>query len=138
MHRCPSSLCRLEGAHDAIVRGDGESLAQALTSCRRALEAIADAVFPAAAGVRVDRHGVERPVGPSHFRNRLALFLEDRVASRSRRDHDVAMLDTLVAQLKRLMDGINRGVHGEVEADDARRVYAATVQLLAELARHDR
>jgi len=136
--RSPRALLCLDGARDAIRAGSQENLAHAAVSCRRALEAIADAVWPPEKGVTVkDRHGHELEVGVEQFRNRLALFFERRVLSKSRRAHDIADLDALDKRLKLLIQGAGKGVHGDLDLGDARRLYLATIQMLAEMAQHD-
>lgn len=136
--RSPTALRRLDGARAAIARGDEESLAQGATSCRRTLEAIADAVFPPVEGVSIPNlAGKFLRVGAMQYRNRLALFLEERVASKSGRAHDLAMLDHLVAQVAPLVKGSSKGVHDEVALGEVQRLYLSTINLLAEIARHD-
>lgn len=136
--RSPRALRRLNGARAAVARGDEESLAQGATSCRRTFEAIADAVFPPAEDVRViNRAGKFLEVGATHYRNRLALFLEQHVISKSARTHDLVMLDHLVAQLAPLVKGSSKGVHDEVTLGEVRRTYLSTISLIAEIARHD-
>jgi hypothetical protein len=111
----------LDQLNSAIRRAheseDQESRAQALTSCRRVLVAIADLVFPARDEAYVDSSGHERPVGNGQYRNRLVAFVE----SRGSNTLNTALIGSVVDFADRIdaLDGLTqKGVHSAPSAED--------------------
>ena len=134
--RWPAVERALDAAHDSILRGDTESLAQAALACRRALNALADAVYPARRGMVRDRAGNARPAGRHEWKNRLMLFLEGNVSSRSTLQHDLRELEVLAQALRSFFQRLDAGTHGYPSAAELRRLYVLTWVAVAEVLRH--
>lgn len=110
----PEVLDKLSSAiRRAGESGDPEARAQALTSCRRVLVAVADIVFPASATAHIDSSGNAREVGPGNYRNRILAGLE--VAESTTHSHALqAAVDEFAVRLDRLDELTQKGVHDEV------------------------
>jgi hypothetical protein len=133
----PLALLRLNGARDAIERGDSESLAQGATSCRRAIDAITDAIYPSHEDMTVvSRRFGELKIGATFHRNRLVLFFEDVVSSRPVGKLTATQVDYLTALLAPFIKQASKGVHAEIDRVEAERIYMLTVMLIVEIAHH--
>jgi hypothetical protein len=128
---CPLALRRLHGARAALLRGDLESLAQCLASCRRTIEAVADALYAPGQGTASDSGGRVLENGANNYRNRLVLHLDGTRVSRTQHRSLVASLEVL---LIRLTDEFGKGVHGDVCQAEAEQAYLLTVFVVCQLA----
>ena len=131
-----TNSARLVALNENMRSGDNEAFSQALTSCRRLLATVADAIFPPRAEPYVDRHGKERAVGVEQYKNRLLAYLADRVDSAG----SFAILDTDLAPLAARLDAIYekacKGVHADVDQTEAQLTVIHTYLFLAEVVRH--
>jgi hypothetical protein len=132
---CPKALTCMTAAHDALLRGDEESMAHAVTSCRRALTALADAVEPPAPGTRPDHTGRERKVGRDEYKNRLLIHLGKCATSKSGRKLSIRELELLVHRLDALVDRLGKGVHDDYHYEDAAHIYLTSWAVIGEVVR---
>lgn len=130
----PKAIEQLLAAEERMADGDAESLSASLTSCRRVLSTVADAIFPPRSEPYVDHTGKSRKVGEAEYLNRLLAFMESRISSGSTR----AILDTQLSYLAARLDAVyakaSKGVHDEVTIDEARLVVVQTYLYLAKVA----
>ncbi|RYZ37201.1 MAG: hypothetical protein EOO71_28960 [Myxococcaceae bacterium] len=132
---CPQAAEQLLAVSERMNENSSESRSQALTSCRRLLSTIADAVFPPRSEPFTDGNGKERKVGPEQYVNRLLAFLEARLASGSSKAIAKAEMEHLAARLTALYEKHSKGVHSDVSEDETRLVVVHTYLLMAEIAR---
>jgi hypothetical protein len=132
---CPKVNQCLGGAHDAIARGDEESLAQGALSLRRALIALADHVEPPGAEERPDHTGKLRPVGREQFKNRLHIYLGRSTRSGDHRRLTMAELDRIDAQLSPFFRAVAKGLHAEAGKDDLAQLYTTSWSVIAQVVR---
>ena len=130
---CPKVNQCMRGAHDAMVRGDEESLAQGALSLRRALVALADYVEPAAPGTHPDHTGKERTVGQEQFKNRLYIYLGNKLASGHQRALTLAELDLIEHQLNSFVKALGKAVHADSPKDDLAQIYLTTWSVIAQV-----
>jgi len=76
---------RFPSVFERLGRGDNEAISHALTSCRRIIDAFADALFPAI-DVPVMVDGQPLDCSKDKPRNRLRAYMAENMASKSRRD----------------------------------------------------
>lgn len=81
--RAPSALERFNAAEAAISDGSPESLAHALTSCRRMIKALADALYPATNQSIVGADGKGREMTDDAYRNRLMQYAIERLGGQT-------------------------------------------------------
>lgn len=134
--KAPKATQQLLAAEERMADGDGESLSSALTSCRRVLSTVADAVYPPSDVPRM-HGGKPRKVGPEQYLNRLLAFVEDRASSASTSDILTSQLSHLASRLDAVYAKACKGVHDDVTEDEARLVLVQTYLLIAEVARFD-
>ncbi|OGV70399.1 MAG: hypothetical protein A2283_18990 [Lentisphaerae bacterium RIFOXYA12_FULL_48_11] len=106
-----------------------EDYAHVALSCRRIIEYVADELFPpvenAPAGQNLDKQ---------HFRNRLLAFADNERQSNASIDLIQASTDMLSEQLKKLSELQNKGIHGGILQNEARRCLIRTFLLLDDIA----
>ncbi len=132
--RSPTAARRMEAARERLLEGDVEALAQSMTSCRRALHALADTVYPARSQMVKDRDGNERKVDEPSFKNRLLMFLADAIDGSTVLDLAEATLDKTVNHLDALIEQLSKGVHVDVVREEAKQAYVQTWAFIAHVA----
>lgn len=133
--RSPTAAERMQSARQRLQEGDAEALAQCVTSCRRALHALADAVYPARRGKVKDRTGIERQVHAEAYKNRLLMFLTEAIESAKLHALAEATIDKVVGHLDALIDQLNKGTHADVIRAEATEAYVETWAVIARVAR---
>jgi hypothetical protein len=128
----PDVLEQMTAAHRRAVEGDREARTHALTSCRRALKAVADLVFPAQAEAFVGKDGTERLVGEDQYKNRLLAFLEG-AAHQTAADVVTSTLEDFVKRIDALNSLDGKGVHAEVEQQEVDLCVTQTYLLAGEV-----
>lgn len=124
-----SVLSKIPFVYDRLSEGEPEAISQGLTSCRRIIDAFADAVFPARAEpIQVDGKTFE--LTASHTKNRLNAYVSERVTSKSRRDR-------LRQTLTNLYDRVSAGVHSDVDSQEAKALLLQTYMYVGELTKLD-
>ena len=130
---CPPVSKAMNAAHDAILRGDVESFAQAATSIRRALVALADYVEPPGDEKRLDHTGKLLAVGPEQFKNRLRIYLGKRLEASLQRKHAVATLDLVDEQLGAVSRLLGKAIHADGARPELDQLYITTWSVLAQV-----
>lgn len=97
---------RFPSVFERLRQGDPEATSHALTSCRRIIDAFADAMFPASDEL-VDVDGQLLDCGQDKPRNRLRVYMAANISSKSRRDR-------LNKNLGELYSKVSAGVHSDV------------------------
>jgi hypothetical protein len=132
--RSPRAAERMASARQRLIEGDDEALAQSTTSCRRALHALADTVYPARKGKVKDRSGKERAVHGEAFKNRLLMFLSEGIPTSRMLELAEAKLDLVVTHLDLLARQLDKGVHADVIREEAIQAYVETWAVIAHVA----
>ncbi|EGB2554803.1 helix-hairpin-helix domain-containing protein [Salmonella enterica] len=101
-------------AFKAISSDKEEEWSQALTTCRRLLEGLADELYPAS---KEKFNG--RAVGQGQYVNRLWAFMDGAIQSESNKDLAKAHIDFLGSWLDKVNKLINKGVHAELDRIEA-------------------
>lgn len=128
----PEILDQLGAALRTAKTGGSEERAQVLTTCRRVVQRIADAVFPPRAEPFTGSDGVERQVGATQYRNRIVAAVDSQ--STEGRAFTTAASEFAI-RLDRLDDLLNKGVHDDITEHEMRFGLAQTYFLCGELIR---
>jgi hypothetical protein len=123
--RAGSVLSKIPIAVDRLVEGDDEGISQALGTCRRILEAFADAVYPPT-DATIELGGNSLKLDASKHQNRINAYIADRTSSASRRQR-------LRQNLSNLFDRVSTGVHGDVNGEEAFSLFLNTYLFLGEV-----
>ena len=119
---------KLASAYGRADSGESEEWSQALTSCRRALKALADAIYPATE---------DKPAGhdlsEESYKNRLLQFVSENLPSESQG----ALINAEVESVARRVDALNelasKGVHSDVEWRDVELTVVHTYLVAGEI-----
>lgn len=122
---CGTVLEKVPAIYDRLAAPDAEAVSQALNSCRRILDAVADSIFPPRDGT-VKLGDNELKLTASHHQNRLNAFIAEHCPSDSRRK----ILRRAVADL---YDRVSTGVHNDVSPEEARFLFLRTYLLVGEI-----
>lgn len=119
------ALQKIPHIFDRLSAGDEEAVSHALTTCRRLIEAFANAVYPPS-DEKVLLGEQPTDVTERHVKNRLRVYVKQRVPSVSR-------YDRLNKTLAFLYDRVSAGVHADVDIGEARSIVLQTYLLLGEI-----
>lgn len=131
---CPNAMESFSSAYEKLGSPRPEDWATALTSCRRLLKEVADALAPSEEAAQPASVGEEEhDLSTERYVNRLKDFVDKSVSSKSDRHLWKEQADGL----KRMIDIVYRkgskGTHAEVTQKEARRVVIATYLLVGDL-----
>ena len=120
------ALRKIDSAYVNITAGDPESIAGAMNSVRRLIDAVADALFPATQATRTDGQGNTIKLGDQQRLNRIKAYIDDHVESKGRGDRLKRAVSDIYAR-------VSRGVHNDVAASEAEYLFLSTYVLLGEI-----
>ena len=132
--RAPEALDKFQAAEESLDSGAPEDLAHSLTSCRRMIKALADALYPATGNVITGEDGRERAMTDDAYRNRLLQFASERLGS-THNDLVKETMRSLGARLQRLNELSSKGVHDEVDRLEAETCVMWTYLTAADILR---
>lgn len=131
----PDALTKFVAAQDRLYSGDPEDLAHALTSCRRMLKALADAVYPATGETVTDDSGIERVMSDELYRNRLLQYVKETLGKHGQGGVVQDVLAALGNRLKSLDSLTSKGIHDNMSAAEAETCIVWTYLLAADIVR---
>jgi hypothetical protein len=132
----PTALQQFTAVHDNLRSENPEDWANAVHSCRRILQAVADAVFPPSSDVRVkEEPGGKKEIklGAENYINRLVCYAEDRSASRRFSDVVGSHLRFLGDRLDAIFRAAQKGSHAAVTRDEAHRYVVYTYMIVGDI-----
>lgn len=124
----PAIAEQLMLAFKSISSDKEEEWSQALTTCRRLLEGLADELYPAS---KEKFNG--RAVGQGQYVNRLWAFMDGAIQSESNKDLAKAHIDFLGSWLDKVNKLTNKGVHAELDRIEAVKSVFHTYLVVADL-----
>jgi hypothetical protein len=133
----PEAFDQLAAAYRRHAEDDVEARSQALTSCRRALKSVSDAVYPAHATPVIGADGKERVLTDQMFVSRLLQYAFERRKGSATVDADVlrAEIAHLADRLEALKDLSSKGVHANVSTFEVNQAVIQTYLAIADIMR---
>lgn len=122
---------RLREAAGDTPSPKSEELAQAVTTCRRILKAVADHVLPGVPGAVADNGSSK--LDDSAYRNRIFQYIKDNVASAAAADSVKAAVGGVYERFSALDKLANKGVHVGVDVREAEMCAIHTYLVAGEL-----
>ncbi len=133
---CPKAAEQIVAINERMRDKTNESRTAALTTCRRLLLTVADALFPARATDWVDSKGRPHKVGPEDYKNRLLACLDEKQTSEGSKEVISSGIEHLAARLDAINSKASKGVHIDVTEQEARLAVIHTYLFLGEVAAH--
>jgi AbiTii len=128
----PAAVQRVTAAYENLQSDNPADWSNAVHSCRRVLEDLADVIFPATDKVRT-RNGREIKLGKGNYINRLVAFAEDRSSSETSAKLIGSHLDFLGDRLDAVFKAAHKGTHATVGREEADRYVVYTYLLVGDL-----
>jgi sulfur transfer complex TusBCD TusB component (DsrH family) len=119
------ALSKIEAINERLQTNNAEATSHAMSTCRRLIDATADALcLPAHEVVEID--GQQVSIGQSNVLNRLNYYAFKSGASKGRRDRIRRTLSDIYGR-------VSKGVHEDVTPMEARFIFLQTYLTLGEL-----
>lgn len=115
-------------AFKSVSSSKEEEWSQALTTCRRLIEALADQLYPA-----TNDKGNGRALGKTQYVNRIWAFMDDSIESKSNKELAKAHVDFLGSWLEKINKLSNKGVHAELGQLEATKAVFHTYLMIADI-----
>lgn len=134
----PEILDQFQSAYRRAAEGGPEERAQAVTSCRRILKALADAVYPPSTTAVRGSDGNERVLTDQMWVSRLWQFVAEKQASSRSRQLLQATVEELGHRVDALNDLTSKGLHDETTEQEVRQAVIQTYVTVGDILRlHD-
>lgn len=124
----PAIAEQLMLAFKSISSDSDEEWSQALTTCRRVLEGLADELYSPS---KEKFNG--RPVGQAQYVNRLWAFMDGAIQSESNKELAKTHVDFLGSWLEKVNKLTNKGVHSDLERLEAVKSVFHTYLVVADI-----
>jgi hypothetical protein len=131
----PEAVNKLAAAYENLRTQNDEDWANAVHSCRRVLEDLADKLLPPTAprAVTDGKDTTTIELGPKHYRNRLVTWVSDQSASATFAGVVGSSIKFVSDRLEALFEAANKGTHGSVSRYDAERYVIYTYMILGDI-----
>ena len=129
----PDELRRLESIRDNLGSDNPEDWANAGHSCRRLLQAVADALYPPSDKPVKSASGREIKVGADNYINRLVMFCEAKTASGVSSKVISADLKFIGERLDAVFSAAQKGSHAEIDISEAQRFVIHTYLVVGDI-----
>ncbi|MGA2111731.1 MAG: hypothetical protein ABSG98_06220 [Anaerolineales bacterium] len=129
----PSAVQKLVSVHDNLRSENPEDWSNAVHSCRRVLQDLADTLFPPQDQPRIAANGTEIALGPDNFINRLVCYAEDHSQSARFNELVGSHLHYLGDRLDSVFRAAQKGSHAVVGREEANRYVVYTYMLVGDL-----
>lgn len=106
-----------------------EEYAQMALTCRRLMQYLADTIFPP----RPDDGTSSYKLGKQNYNNRLLAFVQQESTSKTNTEVIEASLKLLAAQVEKISNLQNKGLHDEVLRGEARRCLLRTILMIDDI-----
>ena len=131
----PKALEQFKTAQQRLSEENPEAGSQALLTCRRILESVADKLYPACEEPVIGSDGKERKLTRDKYINRLWQFVADRIKGSTTGDLLLTQIDDLGHRIDRVYHLASKGVHGDVSKDEVTLCVMQTYLLIGEILR---
>ncbi|WP_100485020.1 hypothetical protein [Mycobacteroides abscessus] len=122
-------------SQESLSSGTPEDYAHALTSSRRLIKALADALYPARVEEVEGIDGTPRSMSDDRYKNRLTEFVRSHVEGKRHKQVVVQILGDLYGRLNALDGLASKGVHDDVTQAEAELCVVWTYMLAGDIVR---
>ena len=132
----PSAVKKFAAVHDNLRSENSEDWSNAVHSCRRILQDLADAIFPPQTNDRIINEGGKQrsiKLGPDQYINRLVCFAQDNSESARFTDLVGSHISFLGNRLDAVVSATQKGSHSTVKRDEANRYVLYTYMIVGDI-----
>ncbi|MCV7103414.1 hypothetical protein [Mycobacterium palustre] len=131
----PEALDMFVAAQERLSSGTSEDYAHALTSCRRVIKELADALYPATGEDVEGIDGVKRGMTDERYKNRLTEYVRTQVEGTRQRRTVMQIVSDLYTRLNALDGLASKGVHDKITQAEAETCVVWTYMLAGDIVR---
>jgi len=131
----PDALNKFVASQESLSSGSTEDYAHALTSSRRLIKALADALYPARGDEVEGIDGIPRSMSDDKYKNRLTEYVRINVEGKRHRQTVAQIVSDLYSRLNALDGLASKGVHDEVTQAEAETCVVWTYMLAGDIVR---
>lgn len=131
--QCPKAVDQLLAVNEALQKNETEYLSHAMTSIRRLLLSIADAIYPPSDTEYIDKKGKVRKVGAEEYKNRLIAYFELNQAIATSPFYN-AETELIASKIDYLYEKSCKGIHSDSSKAETNLIVIQTYLLIAEIA----
>lgn len=132
---CPDALGQFNSAYTRMNENDKESWAQALTSCRRLLKSLADALYPPSNTPIIGSDGKERILDEKKYIGRLRQYVYEKVKTSASAKLLIPQIQDLGNRIDNLYDLTCKGVHDEIGKFEVNQCVIQTFMTIGDILR---
>lgn len=132
----PTAVQKFAAVHDNLRSENPEDWSNAVHSCRRVLQDMADSVFPPQAQDKIIITGGKEQnikLGADNYINRIMCFVADHSDSRRFNDLVGTQLDFLGSRLDAIFQAAQKGSHSTVTREEADRYVVYTYMIVGDI-----
>jgi len=132
----PDAIQKLASIYDNLKSENPEDWSNAVHGCRRLLQDLADAIYPAREDVIKEINGVKKTIrlGPDNYINRLIAFIEEHSASKRFNEIVGSHLRFIGERLDSVFKAAQKGSHAKiVNKDEADRYVVYTYLITGDI-----
>lgn len=116
---CPNSVQKLISAYENMDSKNPEDWANAIHSCRRIMEDLADVLYPPREPLFVDNKKIE--LGRNNYINRIIQWIQNRQHSKTFKNVVSSDIAYMGKRIDAIWESLNKGTHEELTFDEAER-----------------
>lgn len=131
----PEALDMFVAAQDRLSSGTSEDYAHAVTSCRRVIKELADALYPATKEEVEGFDGTKREMTDERYKNRLTEYVRTHVEGKRQRQTIAQIVSDLYSRVNALDGLASKGVHDNVTQAEAETCVVWTYMLAGDIVR---
>jgi hypothetical protein len=131
----PQALQQFVSVYRRMSEGDTEARSQAVTSCRRILKTVADALYPPRDETIPGPKGQPIALNDANYRARLRKYVLDNAKHETSRDLLVAQLNDLGERIARLDNLASKGVHADISTAEVDQCVIQTYLAIGDVLR---
>ncbi len=132
----PDAIQQFVAVYDNLASGNKEDWSNAVHSCRRILQNLADVVFPAQDDIQKDVGGGRTStvkLGPDNYINRIVTFVEGKSESGRFRAIVGSHLKFIGERLDSVFEAAQKGSHATVDKEEADRYVVYTYLVVGDV-----
>lgn len=133
--KVPAAVQKLSAVYENLNSDNAEDWSNAVHSCRRILQDLADSIYPARDDATIEVGGKSKTIklGPDNYVNRIIAFLQERTESERFQEIVGSHLSYIGERLDSVFRAAQKGSHATVNRDEADRYVVYTYLLVGDV-----